>query len=225
MGEGHHRAPAHGALETRGVTIHQAGLYNSLVSPVSWLLGGGRTFAQATLELAGLAPGERVLDVGCGPGTLALAAARQVGPQGLVRGVDASPEMIAVARRKAEGAGAGVEFQVGLIEDLPFPDSEFDLVLSSLMIHHLPGADIKRRAFVEIQRVLKPGGCLLVVDFEPPAGGLLKPLLRHVLGHRMMDNDIGKLPALAEAAGFTDVHAGRTSHRLLSYVSGRAEKG
>ena len=67
MGEGHHRAPAHGALETRGVTIHQAGLYNSLVSPVSWLLGGGRTFAQATLELAGLAPGERVLDVGCGP--------------------------------------------------------------------------------------------------------------------------------------------------------------
>ncbi len=166
-----------------------------------------------------------MLDVGCGTGTLALAAARQVGTQGQVHGIDASPQMIAVARRKVRRAGAGLDFQVGLIEDIPFRDDQFDLVLSSLMIHHLPGEDLTRRGLIEIHRVLKPGGCLLVVDLEPPTGGLLKPLMTHLLGHGMMKNDIRRLPPLVEAAGFIEVRTGRTSHKLLSYVRGRAEKG
>jgi SAM-dependent methyltransferase len=92
------------------------------------------------------------------------------------------------------------------------------------MIHHLPGDDLKRRAFAEIRRVLAPGGRLLVVDFEPPADCLLKHLMSHILGHGMMDHDARRLPVIMEASGFTEVHAGRTSHRLLSFVCGRAGK-
>jgi demethylmenaquinone methyltransferase/2-methoxy-6-polyprenyl-1,4-benzoquinol methylase/phosphoethanolamine N-methyltransferase len=69
-----------------------------------------------------------------------------------------------------------------------------------------------------MRRVLKPGDRLLVVDFEPPTEGLLKLLISHALGHRMMENDICRLPATVEAAGFTEVQVGRTSHRLLMFL-------
>jgi demethylmenaquinone methyltransferase/2-methoxy-6-polyprenyl-1,4-benzoquinol methylase/phosphoethanolamine N-methyltransferase len=194
------------------------------VGLLSKLAGGKWSPAQAALELAGLAPGEKVLDVGCGTGTLALAVQEQVGPEGEVHGIDADPEMIAAARRKAGKAGVDLDFRVGLIEDIPFPDDQFDLVLSSLMIHHLPGDDLKLPGFAEIRRVLRPDGRLVVVDFEPPTGGLFKLLLSHILGHRMMENDVRELQPLVEQAGFTEVQVGRTSHRLLSFVRGTARK-
>jgi demethylmenaquinone methyltransferase/2-methoxy-6-polyprenyl-1,4-benzoquinol methylase/phosphoethanolamine N-methyltransferase len=165
---------------------------------------------EAALELAELAPGEQMLDVGCGTATLAIAARRQVGSEGEVHGIDAAPEMIARARHKAASAGLELNLRVGLIEDFPFPNDRFDVVVSSLMIHHLPGDD------------LKPGGRLLVVDFEPPADGLPKPLMGHLLGHRMMENGFQRLPAM-KAAGFTDVQVGRTSHKrqlvMLAHVT------
>jgi ubiquinone/menaquinone biosynthesis C-methylase UbiE len=221
----HSKELSHGAPETEGITIRWAGHYDLVVGLLSRMAGGKWSPARAALELAGLAPGEKVLDVGCGTGTLALAAREQVGAQGEVHGIDADLEMIAVARRKAGKAGVDLDFQVGLIEDIPFPDDQFDVVLSSLMIHHLPGEDLKRRGFAEIRRVLRPGGRLLVVDFEPPTEGLLRLVLGHILGHqRMMENDVRTLTALVESAGFTEVEVGRTSHRLLSFVCGRAGK-
>ncbi len=221
----HSKELSHAAPETEGVTIRWAARYDLVVALLAGRYGRKPSLEDATLELAGLAPGEQVLDVGCGTGTVAIAAQEQVGSKGEVHGIDAAPEMIAVARRKAVKAGVDMDFQVGLIEDIPFPDDRFDVVVSSLMIHHLPGDDLKRRGFAEIYRVLKPGGRLLIVDFEPPADGLLQLLVSHVLGHRMMGNNVRRLPALIEAAGFTKVQVGRTSHRLLSFVRGRAGEG
>jgi ubiquinone/menaquinone biosynthesis C-methylase UbiE len=151
---------------------------------LAWLLtlGRERALRERLADLAGLVPGESVLDVGCGTGTLAVVAKRRVGPDGAVQGVDASPEMIGQATHKAATAGVDVTFHVGRAQALPFPDARFDVVLCTLMLHHLPGP-ARERCMAEIRRVLRPGGRVLAVDFEPPArrGGLLSRLHRH--GH------------------------------------------
>src|SRR5215510_13335927 len=92
-----------------GKVLHAAAAYDLLV----WLitLGRERTFREKMLRLAHLEPGESVLDVGCGTGSLAIVAKRQVGPTGTVCGVDASPEMIARAEKKSRKRGVGVVFK------------------------------------------------------------------------------------------------------------------
>src|SRR5918996_529929 len=92
-------------------------------------------FRERLISLAELQSGKSVLDIGCGTGTLAIAATRHVGPTGTVHGIDASPQMIARATRKAAKAGAPAVFQVAAAEELPFPETTFDVVLSTLMLH------------------------------------------------------------------------------------------
>lgn len=133
------------------------------------------------MDLARIAPGERVLDVGCGTGTLAIAAKRRVGSLGEVDAIDASPEMIDRATRKAVKAAVDVRFRAGIVEALPFPDASFDVGFSTLMLHHLPRA-ARTQSLREIRRVLKPGARLLAVDFATPANarrGLLARLHPH----------------------------------------------
>src|SRR5262245_55128507 len=117
------------APQTAGHVLHGARWYDV----AGRLLSFGRypAIRQTLIALAAPAPGEMVLDVGCGTGTLAIAIAPRVGA-GAVRGIDASPEMVAIAREKAKKAGATVDFEVALVEALPFPDASFDLVTSSL---------------------------------------------------------------------------------------------
>jgi ubiquinone/menaquinone biosynthesis C-methylase UbiE len=160
--------------------MHSAARHYDLLA---WLLtlGRARALRERFVEIARLAPGEVVLDVGCGTGSLVVAAKRRVGPAGSVRGVDASPEMIAQARAKAAKARLDVSFDVARAEALPVPDASVDVVLSTLMLHHLPAA-VRERFAGEIRRVLKPGGRALAVDFEPPArgrGGLISQIHRH----------------------------------------------
>jgi len=102
--------------------LHRAFGYDLLVSFLS--LGGERAYRKKTMELAGLKPREPVLDVGCGTGTLAIAAMRHVGSAGKVYGIDASPEMIASARKKAKRATADVAFENAFVENLSFPGRE-----------------------------------------------------------------------------------------------------
>jgi ubiquinone/menaquinone biosynthesis C-methylase UbiE len=145
------------------------------------------------------------------------------GPTGSVHGIDASPEMIEVARRNTLKAGVDADFQVGLAEALPFPDGTFDMVVSQLAIHHLPG-DLKPRAFTEMFRVLKPDGRCLIVDFEPPKTFLGRLLGRAVLGSEMMQTSARDYRALLEEAGFNHVETGQTRYRMLSFVRGRVSK-
>jgi demethylmenaquinone methyltransferase/2-methoxy-6-polyprenyl-1,4-benzoquinol methylase/phosphoethanolamine N-methyltransferase len=173
-----------------------------------------------TVERAGLKPGDGVLDVGCGTGELTLVAKAGVGPAGRAVGIDASPEMIEVARQKAARAGVAVDFRVDLVEKMPFADSSFDVVLSSLMMHHLPG-DLKRQALVETRRVLKPGGRLFIVDIRRPVSRTSRVLMTLLL-HGSMRAGVQDLPPLMRDAGFTDVAEGTIAFRVLGFVRGRA---
>lgn len=211
---GHDAAP-----KTRGRVIRWAQWYDA----VTWLLTMGREPAirKMTLKLAKIRPGESVLDVGCGTGTLTIAAKTKAGPEGRVDGIDAAPEMIAVARRKAGKRGAGVDFQAALIEEIPFPDGAFDAVLSSLMLHHLP-EDVKRAGFGEIRRVLKPGGRFLAIDIGPAGGGFAGHVIGALTGHLHGHGEFSGLAAMLSGAGFTDVESGRTKFGPLWFVRATA---
>jgi ubiquinone/menaquinone biosynthesis C-methylase UbiE len=170
---------AHQAPTTLGRVLHSALSYDLLAW--TFLRGRESAFRQRIIDLARLRPGSAVLDVGCGTGTLAILAKKHTGPTAAVHGIDASPEMIARARRKAKSAGVDVAFENAVVEALPFPDGTFDVVLSTLMLHHLPRG-LREQAAREIRRVLKRGGRLIVVDFGPGDGkpkGFLSRLHRH----------------------------------------------
>ncbi|HLB19074.1 MAG TPA: class I SAM-dependent methyltransferase, partial [Gaiellaceae bacterium] len=121
---------------TAGRVIRWAFRYDLLVWVAS--LGKERAFREEQVDLARLEAGELVLDIGCGTGTLAVVAKHRVGPTGAVHGIDASPEMIGRARKKAQRSGFDVVFETAIAEALPFQDATFDAVLCTLVLHHLP---------------------------------------------------------------------------------------
>ena len=198
--------------EPTGLVLHAAARYDALV----WLmtLGRERAFRDKILRLTRLEPGECVLDVGCGTGTLAIAAKRQVGSTGMVYGIDASPEMLARADKKAKKAGIDVVFENAAAQALPFPGAQFDAVLTTVMLHHLP-RKARHECACEMRRVLKPGGRVLAVDFGRPAREG-RSFLAHF--HRHGHVNLRDIVAALDEAGLNSVESGAVGFRDLQFV-------
>jgi ubiquinone/menaquinone biosynthesis C-methylase UbiE len=158
-----------------------------------------RELRQRTADLAQIQPGEKVLDVGCGTGTLAMEVEPRVGTTGRVFGIDPGAQQIARARTKAAQRNLSIEFQIGVIEHLDFPDQTFDVVLSTIMMHHLSDS-LQRQGLAEIARVLKPGGRLVIADFKRPEERPAQPVRFGAGGSR-----IQVLALLVKDADFSQV--------------------
>lgn len=209
-----HSHSAEQPAQTEGALIRWAPYYDLVTNFMT--LGQAHRLRKVTVEQALIKPGDSVLDVGCGTGEVTLPAKMRA-QEGNVYGIDPAPEMIAVARKKAELKKLDIDFRVGVIEALPFPDASLDVVTSSLMMHHLPD-DLKGRGLAEIYRVLKPGGRLLIADFMRPTGTFLNHLFIALTRHQGLQMGIEDLQILLKEAGFSHITTSEKQVLVIGFV-------
>ena len=186
------RRVQHGRPGRDGATLEHV-RWNEAITHIAFVGRRRRVYARIA-ALTGAQPGDQVLDIGCGGGYLARLLAAAVTPGGRVAGLDPSTPAIGYARRRAP---ASCSFAVGVAQDLGLPDRSFDVVTSTLAVHHLPEA-ARPAAFGEMCRVLRPGGTLLVADFRPSGGRRTL----HSGGSAARHGTAVPLDELAAAAGF-----------------------
>lgn len=213
--------------QTEGSLIRWAHYYDLVTNLL--MLGQARRLRKGTVDQALIQSEDSVLDVGCGTGEVTLLAKTRA-KNGNVYGIDPAPEMIAVARKKAARKKLDVDFRVGVIEALPFPDSSMDVVTSSLMMHHLP-EDLKVRGLAEIYRVLrspdpasgKPGGRLLIADFMRPTGAFLNHLFIAFTRHQRLRVGVEDLQPLLKNAGFRQISLSKEKVLVVGFLRGVKE--
>jgi ubiquinone/menaquinone biosynthesis C-methylase UbiE len=208
---------------TRGHVLNWGWRYDLMLWWSNLILyGKWQALQQMIVDLARFQRGETVLDVGCGTGALTLDAYARIGATGRVSGIDPGPKQIARARSKAARRGSHVDFQVGVIEQLIFPDQSFDVVLSTFVMHMLPD-DLKRQGLAEIARVLKPGGRVLIVDTRRPEEHDRPGQPVHT---GPWNSGIQDQPRLLQEAGFSQIESGKletgeTKLPEIGFVLGR----
>jgi ubiquinone/menaquinone biosynthesis C-methylase UbiE len=185
--------------------------YDSFMKRIT--IGRERTMREVTVNLAGVKPGDSVLEIGCGTGTLTLAARRQAGSSGKVFGIDVIPGMIEASQNKAAQANLDVTFKVGSINDIPFSENQFDIVLCSFMIFHM-SEGVRRKGFTEIYRVLKPNGRLLIVDSALPTQLIPRTIAKMLMGGTPQHNLQELIPPL-NASGFSEVESAPVEFSIL----------
>ena len=170
-----------------------------LYDPLVRLLGAD-TARRALLDQAAVRSGHRVLDIGCGTGTLALLIKR-LHPDVNVVGIDPDAKALARAKRKAERSAVSIRFDQGFSNELPYLEASFDRVFSTFMFHHLM-VDQKEKTLYEVRRVLTPGGSLHLLDFTATEAGGHGPLMRYFhSSHRLKDNTEERILTLMNRAG------------------------
>jgi ubiquinone/menaquinone biosynthesis C-methylase UbiE len=205
---------------TRGLRVDgRAGIVDLLENMIS--LGRLRRILDSTLNAAALRPNDRLLDVGCGTGRLAIKATSALGAGGTLAvhatGIDATPGMIELARNNARRAKSPARFQIGVGESLSFDDGTMDAVISSYFFHHLP-SDVKRQALREMWRVLAPGGRLVITDYGRPNGliGQIAAFPMRFDFHEYVRGQLsGELEELIKAEGLSPIERVDT---FLGYI-------
>ena len=180
-----------------------------------------RTFKQALIRQANIEPGQHVLDLACGTGTLSIWI-KEAYPQTDVVGVDGDSAVLSLAARKAERAAVSVQFDKAMSYDLPYSDAHFDRVVSSLFFHHLSWED-KGLIVQEIYRILRPGAQLHVADWGKATNIVTRGLFVSIQlldGFKnTQDNVTGKLIELFEHAGFVEVSQRQTFSTIFGTMA------
>ena len=177
-------------------------------------LMGADQARRGLLDQAQIRPGHRILDIGCGTGSLSIQVKR-LHPGTDVVGLDPDPKALARASRKAARATVSIQFDQGFGDELPYTDGSFDRVLSSLMFHHVR-TDEKGKTLRAVRRVLKPGGEFHMLDFEGPengAHGILSRLLHS--NQRLKDNSESRVLQFMTEAGFAEPK--KVGHREMFF--------
>lgn len=183
------------------------------------------SFRAALSRLANAGEQDRLLDLGCGTGSLALLL-KTLHPEAEVFAVGEDPETLEFAREKAEVKRLRIDFHQAAIASLPFGEGEFDVIVSGLALYPRPPQS-RESALKEAFRVLRPGGVFLLAGWEkPPTFGNLKSFWGHFIEEfkSLSSNFRGRLPALASHAGFdgfTEVLREPTAHGTLSFHRAR----
>ena len=153
--------------ETRREFLPAAGrdVFLPLYDPMVSLMGGARA-REELVKQANIQPNQRVLDLGCGTGTLVVLLKRKY-PAAEIVGIDPDPKALQRAQKKVRRAGVAVQLDEGFADELPYDEGTFDRVVSSFMLHHLEEPE-REKTLREVLRVLKPGGSFHLLDF---AGG------------------------------------------------------
>ena len=179
---------------------------NSFYDPVVRWTTREASFKTRLVEQADIRAGHRVLDLGCGTGTLTMMLKRRQ-PAAAIVGLDGDPEVLEIAPRKAEAAGVEVALDRSTVDHLPYSSGSFDRVVSSLVFHHL-SRDKKRAALQELFRVLRPGGELHIADWGQPHDPVMRAafvIVQLIDGFATTtDNVQGRLPHFMREAGFAD---------------------
>jgi ubiquinone/menaquinone biosynthesis C-methylase UbiE len=199
-----------------------------LYDPFLWLFGADAT-KRSLIEQAQVKSGFRVLDIGCGTGTMAVLI-KKLHPEADVVGIDPDPDALAICRRKSSRAGLAIEFDRGFADHMPYADASFDRVFSSFMFHHLT-ADEKSSTLREIRRVLKAGASLHLLDFVRGHGTHSETAEHGLLVHRgraVAERIEGRMTAIMDEAGFVnakEVSRGKIFFGPIAYYSAQNPGG
>jgi len=193
----------------------------AIYDPVVQLTTRDTLVKRRLIEQANLDDGMKVLDLASGTGTLSVMIKQSMSSVD-VTGVDGDPKILKIAQSKAKAANVRIDFDQALATELPYPDSSFHRVMSTLFFHHLNGS-AKVEALSEVFRVLMPGGRLIVADWGKPTGLLMRLLfypIRWLDGFETtQDNVEGRLPAMIGEAGFDNVQTLRSINTVFGTLA------
>lgn len=183
------------------------------------LIGLGGRFRSAVIDRMGITGSERILDAGCGTGAL-LMALKERYPSVSAEGLDPDEKALEIAVKKSGRKGLDIKWHLGFMEKMPFEEDSFDIVVSTLALHHV-NPEKKLQALMECRRVLRPTGRMVLVDVSPDDTGLFGRIIYKGLSMFEHLMRVDQIKAMMKEAGFSEVRNMESYRNGVTFIEGR----